>query len=83
MWHAYSSALTWLYPIKTEHRDAADFQHADCANLRTEPLSDADEPSSPFNGEWRTTIGVVTLEQNGESVTGSYGQEDGLASKAQ
>jgi len=26
-----------------------------------------------FPGEWRTTIGIVTLEQNGDVVTGNYG----------
>jgi predicted esterase len=27
----------------------------------------------PFQGEWRTTIGIVKLEQNGNEVTGKYG----------
>ncbi|MGO9919450.1 MAG: hypothetical protein ACLQIB_32735 [Isosphaeraceae bacterium] len=26
-----------------------------------------------FHGEWRTTIGIVKLEQNGDAVTGKYG----------
>ena len=33
----------------------------------------ADEPGGPFQGEWRTTIGLVKLEQKGDAVTGSYG----------
>ncbi|MFI5454762.1 MAG: hypothetical protein ACHRXM_04865 [Isosphaerales bacterium] len=36
-------------------------------------VATADEPSNPFQGEWRTTIGVISLEQKGEAVTGSYG----------
>jgi predicted esterase len=36
-------------------------------------IANADEPSKPFAGEWRTTISTVKLEQNGEDVTGSYG----------
>src|SRR5262245_21076277 len=27
----------------------------------------------PFDGEWRTSIGVVTLKQQGTNVTGTYG----------
>jgi predicted esterase len=34
----------------------------------------ADEPGGPFQGEWRTTIGPVKLEQKAETVTGSYGE---------
>jgi predicted esterase len=33
----------------------------------------ADEPGGPFHGQWRTTIGPVTLEQKGDLVTGTYG----------
>ena len=33
----------------------------------------ADEPSTQFQGEWRTTIGLAKLEQNGETITGTYG----------
>jgi predicted esterase len=33
----------------------------------------ADEPAGPFQGEWRTTIGVVHLVQKGGAVTGTYG----------
>jgi hypothetical protein len=33
----------------------------------------AQEPAGAFQGEWRTTIGLVTLEQKGEAVTGTYG----------
>ncbi|HKI17735.1 MAG TPA: hypothetical protein VKA15_07630, partial [Isosphaeraceae bacterium] len=36
-------------------------------------VATTDESSNPFQGEWRTTIGVVSLEQKGEAVTGSYG----------
>lgn len=32
----------------------------------------ADEPA-PFGGEWKSTFGVVTLEQKGDAVTGSFG----------
>jgi predicted esterase len=38
-------------------------------------LAAGDEPTSSFEGEWRTTFATVTLKQNGESVTGSYGPE--------
>jgi predicted esterase len=37
------------------------------------PVAVADEPGRTFQGEWRTTVGVVSLEQKGEAVTGSYG----------
>jgi len=37
------------------------------------PLAAVDEPTSSFEGEWRTTIAILKLEQKGESVTGSYG----------
>jgi hypothetical protein len=30
-------------------------------------------PANPFRGKWYTTIGVITLEQHGELVTGNYG----------
>ncbi len=33
----------------------------------------ADEPVASFQGEWRTTIGQLKLEQNGSAITGSYG----------
>jgi hypothetical protein len=33
----------------------------------------ADEPGGPFQGECRTTIGMVKLNQKGDAVTGSYG----------
>ena len=32
-----------------------------------------DESGGPFQGEWRTTIGRVKLEQKGDAVTGTYG----------
>ena len=35
--------------------------------------SSADEPVGSFQGEWRTTIGIVKLEQKGSEVTGTYG----------
>jgi hypothetical protein len=35
--------------------------------------ANADLPSGSFQGEWRTTIGLVKLEQKGAAVTGSYG----------
>jgi predicted esterase len=38
------------------------------------PAAKADEPSTPFHGEWRTTFGIVTLDQKGEKVTGTFGQ---------
>ncbi len=34
---------------------------------------DASAQDGAFNGEWRTTIGNVTLKQAGKEVTGSYG----------
>jgi predicted esterase len=36
----------------------------------------ADEPANLFQGEWRTTEGVVKLEQKGNEVTGTYGAGD-------
>ncbi len=36
----------------------------------------ADEPSGQFQGEWRTTIGLVKLDQKGDAVTGTYGPGD-------
>src|SRR5271165_1296130 len=33
----------------------------------------ADDPAKSFHGEWRTTIGIVKLEQKGSDVTGTYG----------
>jgi predicted esterase len=35
--------------------------------------SAADDPVNPFQGQWHTTISDVKLEQNGEAVTGTYG----------
>ena len=36
-------------------------------------LARADDPAGPFQGEWRTTIGLVTLTQRGDQVKGTYG----------
>src|SRR5271154_5078804 len=36
----------------------------------------ADEGDGLFQGEWRTTIGLVKLKQKGNSVTGTYGAGD-------
>jgi predicted esterase len=36
-------------------------------------LASADEAGGPFQGEWRTSISVIHLEQKGEAVTGTYG----------
>ncbi len=33
----------------------------------------ADEPGKSFQGEWRTSISIVKLEQKGNEVTGKYG----------
>jgi predicted esterase len=33
----------------------------------------ADQPANSFNGKWYTSISIVSLEQNGDAVTGSYG----------
>ncbi len=33
----------------------------------------AADPAKSFQGEWRTTIGIVKLEQTGNTVTGTYG----------
>ena len=33
----------------------------------------AADPNGPFGGEWRTSIGTVTLKQAGRAVTGTYG----------
>jgi predicted esterase len=33
----------------------------------------ADDQVGPFQGEWRTTLSVVKLTQNGDEVTGTYG----------
>ena len=41
----------------------------------------ADESPGPFQGESRTTIGLVKLEQKGEAVTGSYGPSGRLPLK--
>jgi len=30
-------------------------------------------PDLPFDGQWRTTFGIVTLKQTGDQVTGTYG----------
>src|SRR5262249_44910756 len=35
------------------------------------PVLAADEAS--FNGQWRTSIGIVNLKQTGSAVTGTYG----------
>jgi predicted esterase len=43
------------------------------ACVLTTPAVPADEPGGPFQGEWRTTIGLVKLEQKGDAVTGTYG----------
>ena len=40
--------------------------------IATAAISAAD-PVKSFEGEWRTTIGVVKLQQKGEEVTGTYG----------
>ena len=40
--------------------------------LTTNSAAD-DGPSNPFQGEWRTTISLVKLEQKGNEVTGTYG----------
>ena len=34
----------------------------------------ADEPAKSFQGEWRTTLSTVKLEQKGNEVTGTYGR---------
>jgi hypothetical protein len=39
------------------------------------PAATADELSGPFQGEWRTTVGLVKLEQKGDTVSGTYGAE--------
>jgi predicted esterase len=36
-------------------------------------LALAADKSAPFDGEWRTSIGTVTLKQTGNAVTGTYG----------
>ena len=33
----------------------------------------AADPAKSFQGEWRTTIGIVKLQQKGSAVTGTYG----------
>jgi predicted esterase len=33
----------------------------------------ADDPPASFDGEWRTSIGTLTLTQKGSDVTGTYG----------
>ena len=35
----------------------------------------ADDPANSFQGEWRTTISIVKLEQKGDAVTGTYGND--------
>jgi hypothetical protein len=44
------------------------------ASIKVAPVQDID-PGNPadFTGEWKTTIGVVKLEQDGETVKGTYG----------
>jgi len=44
-----------------------------CVACALTAVATADEPGSSFQGEWRTTIGVLSLKQNAEAVTGSYG----------
>jgi len=36
----------------------------------------ADLPPNPFQGEWRTSLSVVKLEQKGDAVTGTYGNNN-------
>jgi predicted esterase len=43
--------------------------------LATAAISAAD-PVKSFQGEWRTTIGIVKLQQKGSEVTGTYGMGD-------
>jgi phospholipase/carboxylesterase len=44
-------------------------------------VSAADEAAESFQGEWRTSIGVVHLVQKGETVTGAYGPRDAFQIK--
>ena len=44
-----------------------------CVACSLPAAATADEPGGPFQGEWRTTIGPVKLEQKGDKVTGTYG----------
>ncbi len=39
------------------------------------PLASADDSTASFDGEWRTSFAVLTLKQEGDSVTGSYGPQ--------
>ena len=36
-------------------------------------ISDAAGPDGSFQGEWRTSLSIVKLEQKGNAVTGTYG----------
>ena len=49
---------------------------ADLFRLLVSRRAAADDPANPFQGEWRTTVGVVKLEQKGDEVTGTYGAGD-------
>jgi predicted esterase len=44
-----------------------------CVACIVTAVATADEPGGTFQGEWRTTIGPVKLEQKGDTVTGTYG----------
>jgi len=37
------------------------------------PPARAADPKLPFDGEWRTSFGTVTLKQSGKDITGTYG----------
>src|SRR5262245_17332686 len=37
------------------------------------PAAPARAAGEDFNGEWRTSIGIVKLKQAGDAVTGTYG----------
>ena len=36
----------------------------------------ADEPATPWAGEWRTSFSTLKVEQDGDHVTGTYGNQD-------
>lgn len=38
------------------------------------PVGAAEGGGGAFDGEWRTSVGTVTLKQEGKAVTGSYGE---------
>jgi hypothetical protein len=42
------------------------------ATILTTAVAD-DETGTKFQGEWRTTLGSVKLEQKGDVVSGTYG----------